>query len=80
MDVNDTVLMVTFINGISIPVEGRIKDLPPAAVGMFIFLHATLGDPIMINLDQVMNIREVPRKDLQIGPSKVIMPGSGRMN
>ena len=82
MELNDKVLMITFVNGISIPVEGSFKNFGDVIQGTtFVrFIHATLGDSICINISQIMNVREVARKDLQVGPNKVIMPGGGRLN
>lgn len=82
MELTDTVLMVTFVNGISIPVEGSFENFGDAIKGttFAFFTHATLGDKIALNLTQVMNVREVPRKGLALGPSKIVMPGSGRVN
>jgi hypothetical protein len=78
MDLIDRVLMITFMNGVSIPVEGRMDDLPPAP-GLFVFRHATIGDKIAINIDNVMNIMEVPRSSVRTGQNKIIDPG-GRLN
>lgn len=75
----DKVLMITFMNGVSIPVEGRLLGIASGTVGLHLFQHATLGDGILINLDSVMNIREIDRKDLAMGPNRIITSG-GRVN
>ena len=82
MEQTDKVLMVTFINGISIPVEGSFVNFGDMIKGstFCFFIHATLMEKIAINISQVMNVMEIDRKDLRVGPQKVIMPGTGRVN